>query len=76
MLFVPFRTRVTGLQPYSENFLHYTIIIFFLAMFGEIMSVLLMGAFMNPALATSNASIILSATGLMASGFLRYVYKI
>ncbi|KAH3859051.1 ATP-binding cassette sub-family G member 5-like isoform X2 [Dreissena polymorpha] len=66
---------VTGLQPQSENFLHYSAIILFLHLFGEIMSVLLMGAFMNPALATSNASIILSASGLMASGFLRNVEK-
>lgn len=66
---------VTGLQPYTVNFLQFSGIIIFLNFFGEIMCVLVMGAFMNPALATSTSGLILSASGLMASGFLRNLEK-
>lgn len=66
---------VTGLQPLTEKFIHFSSLIFFLNFFGEIMCVLVMGAFMNPVLATSTSGLILSASGLMASGFLRNLDK-
>ncbi|WAR18266.1 ABCG5-like protein [Mya arenaria] len=73
--FTVISTAIFCSVPHTDHFLHYCIIILFMHLFGEIMSVLLMGAFMNTALATSNASIILSASGLMASGFLRNLEK-
>lgn len=66
---------VTGLQPYTQNFVHFSSLIFFLNFFGEIMCVLVMGAFYNPILASSTSGLILSASGLMASGFLRNLDK-
>ena len=59
------------MAPATANFLLYTALVFFLNYFGEMLCVLIFGAFMNPSLVNSTSAIIMSASGLMASGFLK-----
>ena len=63
--------RVTGLTPNTVNFLLYTALVFILNYWGEMLCVVIFGAFMNPSLVNSTSAIIMSASGLMASGFLK-----
>lgn len=62
---------VTGLTPATSNFLLYVALVFFLNYWGEMLCVVLFGAFLNPSLVNSTSAIIASASGLMASGFLK-----
>lgn len=67
--------RVTGLHPSWSRFAIYYATIFVLHFIGEIMTVGVMGVFFNPQIANSTSALILSASVLIATGFLRHVQK-
>ncbi|VDI50556.1 ATP-binding cassette sub-family G member 5-like isoform X1 [Mytilus galloprovincialis] len=62
---------VTGLHPSWSRFAIYYATIFVLHFIGEIMTVGVMGVFFNPQIANSTSALILSASVLIATGFLR-----
>jgi len=65
--------RVTGLYGSWGRFAIYYAIVFVLHFIGEIMTVGVMGVFNNPQIAGSTSTLILSASVLIATGFLRFV---
>ncbi|KAK3598079.1 hypothetical protein CHS0354_014615 [Potamilus streckersoni] len=62
---------VTGLNSTTSGFLIYSAVVFFLNFWGEMVTIVIMAIFLNPAIANSTSALIASASGLMASGFLR-----
>ena len=65
--------RVTGLYGSWGRFAIYYATVFVLHFIGEIMTIGVMGVFSNPQIANSTSALILSASVLIATGFLRYV---
>jgi len=53
--------------------LYYFLAVFILHYWGEILTVTLMGIFMNPNMAQSNAALLQAATVLIGSGLLKLV---
>lgn len=62
---------VTGMYPQSDRFLMHMIVTFCLHLGGELLTVATMGLFQNPQLANTTTALLLNASGLVASGFLR-----
>ena len=65
--------RVTGLYGSWGRFAIYYATVFVLHFIGEIMAVGVMGVFNNPQIANTTSALILSASVLIATGFLRFV---
>ncbi|KAL3872733.1 hypothetical protein ACJMK2_035937 [Sinanodonta woodiana] len=64
---------VTGLYPTAERFGLYTATIFFLQLWGETLTVLFLGIFLDPNLANSTTALIQTAAAVIASGLLKNV---
>jgi hypothetical protein len=65
-------SRVTGMHPGADRFGLFTLEIFLLHYWGEMVTVGCMGLFMNPNLANSIAVLMQSACVIIASGYVRY----
>ena len=65
--------RGTGLYGSWGRFAIYYATVFVLHFIGEIMAVGVMGVFSNPQIANTTSALILSASVLIATGFLRFV---
>ena len=73
-MFVLHNYRVTGLYSSFGRFAIYYATVFVLHFIGEIMTIGVMGIFSNPQIANSISAFIQTASVLIATGFLRYVY--
>ncbi|KAL5008328.1 hypothetical protein ScPMuIL_013909 [Solemya velum] len=62
---------VTGMHPSLDRFCIYTAIVTILHFCGEVVTLGIMAIFMNPHLANSISAVILTTSGLIASGFIR-----
>ncbi|XP_076463806.1 ATP-binding cassette sub-family G member 5-like [Babylonia areolata] len=62
---------ITGMNSEVDHFAMYVAVAFCLHLSGELLAVGCMGVFQNPQLANSTTALLLTASGLLASGFLR-----
>ncbi|XP_045159980.2 ATP-binding cassette sub-family G member 5-like [Mercenaria mercenaria] len=62
---------VTGLYPSADRFGIFTLEVFILHYWGEMLTVACLGMFMNPNLANSVAALLQSATVIIASGYVK-----
>lgn len=67
---------MTGLYPTWERFGIFYADVFALHLIGEIMTIGIMGVFYTPQVSQSVASLVISATTLFSSGFIRFVSSI
>lgn len=55
----------------ADKFAIHIAVVFVLHLVGELLTVAMMGVFRNPQLANTTTALIFTASGLVASGFLR-----
>ena len=60
------------MYPSADRFGIFTLLVFMLHYWGEILTVACLGMFMNPNLANSVAALLQSAAVIIASGYVRY----
>ena len=63
--------RVVGMNPHVDRFGLYTLQIFILHYWGEILTVGIMGLVMHPIMANSVSALVQAAHVIIASGFLK-----
>ena len=63
--------RSTGMYPEADRFAMHVAVTVCLHLSGELLTVATMGVFQNPQLANTTTALLLTASGLVASGFLR-----
>ncbi|XP_025105777.1 LOW QUALITY PROTEIN: ATP-binding cassette sub-family G member 5-like [Pomacea canaliculata] len=71
VLFSAFLYWVTGMSADADKFAIHIAVVFVLHLVGELLTVAMMGVFRNPQLANTTTALIFTASGLVASGFLR-----
>ncbi|KAK7477475.1 hypothetical protein BaRGS_00031299 [Batillaria attramentaria] len=71
VLFSAFLYWTTGMNPDPDKFGMMVAVVVCLHMVGELLTVASMGVFRNPQLANTTTALLLTASGLLASGFLR-----
>ena len=65
--------RAIGLYPEARRYGIYWAVILIMHYTGEIVGVIFMGVFNNPAVTNSTVALIFAIAGLISSGFLRYL---
>lgn len=71
VMFSSFLYWVTGMNSDPDKFGMYVVVVFCLHLGGELLTVASMGLFRDPQLANTTTALLLTASGLLASGFLR-----
>ncbi|XP_070210258.1 ATP-binding cassette sub-family G member 5-like [Littorina saxatilis] len=62
---------ITGMYPEADRFGMHVAVVFLLHMAGELLTTAVMGMFRNPQLANTTTALTFTASGLLATGFLR-----
>ena len=63
--------RIAGMYPDADRFAMHAAVVLCLLLSGELMTATVMSVFRNPQMSNTITSLIVTASGLVATGFLR-----